>query len=536
MKGIINYLQQNPKVFYLAAAVLFVPAFLINLGLVPISFVPDEAIRGLVALEMMISHNYIVPTLNGEFYYNKPPLFNWIIVGFFKLTGNYSLFVMRMVTVTALLIFGYTIYHFVQKHYSKRFALFNALMFITCGRILLWDSFIALIDITFSWVIYLNFMLIYHYYEKRKFLALFVVSYLLTTAAFMMKALPSVAFQGLTLLVFFIYKRDFKRLFAWQHFLGFFIFAGLLFLYYYIYSGYNTLQELLPNLLTESTKRTVVRYGWWRTFGHLFTFPFEQIYHFAPWSFFIIFAISRRAIKEIFSNSFLKYNFMVFAANIPIYWTSPEVYPRFLLMLAPLLFVIFSHFAIKKAGEYPVRRTILEMIFLAVSIIATLGIWYAPFHPDTQGIPHIWLKTAVIFVAAAITTFLFYKIKKSRMIIFVIMLLILRIGFDWFVFPPRATHLEPYVDDAIEMARMTKGKPLYLYMGSINDNPNSFYITRERMEILKYTDNKNIPGALYLSEEKFLKGEDYEVLYEYTIYFEKRKLYLVKFRDTNNES
>ena len=536
MKGILNYLRNHPYFFYGAAAVLFFPAFLINLGLVPVSFVPDEAIRGLVALEMMISENYIVPTLNGEFYYNKPPLFNWIIIAFFKLTGDYSLFTMRLVTVVALLVFGFTIYHFVQKHYNKGFELFNAFMFITCGRILLWDSFIALIDITFSWVIYLNFMLIYHYYEKKKYLALFVVSYLLTTAAFMMKALPSVAFQGITLLVFFIYKKDFKRLFAWQHFLGFFIFAGLLFLYYYIYSGYNTLEELLPNLLTESTKRTVVRYGWWRTFGHLFTFPVEQVYHFAPWSFFIIFTFSKKAIKEIFADPFLKYNFMVFAANIPIYWTSPEVYPRFILMLAPLLFVIFSHFAIYKASEFPVQRKVLEYLFLAVSIVATIGIWYAPFHPDTHFISNIWLKTAVIFIAAAITTFLFFKIKKSRMILLVIMLLIMRIGFDWFVFPPREKHLRPYVNDAIEMARMTKGKPLYLYMGTIRDNPNTFYITRERMEILEITDNKNIPGALYLTEKKFLQGEDYETLYEYTIYFEKRKLYLVKFNTSESDS
>jgi hypothetical protein len=352
----------------------------------------------------------------------------------------------------------------------------------------------------------------------------------------MMKALPSVAFQGITLLVFFIYKKDFKRLFAWQHFLGFFIFAGLLFLYYYIYSGYNTLDELLPNLLTESTKRTIVRYGWWETFKHLFEFPLEQIYHFAPWSLFIFFILSKKAIKEIFADPFLKYNFMVFAANIPIYWTSPEVYPRFILMLAPLLFVIFSHFAIYKSSEFPVRRRILEYLFLAVSIVATIGIWYAPFHPDTQFISNIWLKTVIIFVAAAITTFLFYKIRKSRMILFVIMLLILRTGFDWFVFPPREKHLKPYVDDAIEMAQMTKGRPLYLYLGTIRDNPNTFYITRERMELLKITDNKNIPDALYLSEEKFLQGKNYEKLFDYTILFEQRKLYLVRFLDTKSDS
>ncbi len=164
-----------------------------------------------------------------------------------------------------------------------------------------------------------------------------------------------------------------------------------------------------------------------------------------------------------------------------------------------------------------------------VSIIATIGILYAPFHPDAQGIPNIWLKTIVIFTGAGIISFLFFKIREHRMIIFVSMLLVLRIGFDWFVFPPRENHLKTYKDDAIEMAHITQGKPLYLYLGTIRDNPNTFYITRERMEILKITDNKNIPGALYLTEDKFLHGEKYETLYEYNIYWEKRKLYLVRF-------
>ena len=62
-------------IFYGVILVLLLPALLINLGL--LTLINDEAIRGLVALEMQISGNYITPTLNGAFYYNKPPLYNW---------------------------------------------------------------------------------------------------------------------------------------------------------------------------------------------------------------------------------------------------------------------------------------------------------------------------------------------------------------------------------------------------------------------------------------------------------------------------
>ncbi len=527
----LGFIHDRPAVMYITAIVLVFPALLINLGMVPVIFVPDEAIRGLVSLEMMISENYIVPTLNGVHYYNKPPLFNWLIILMFELTGSTSLFAMRMVTILGLIGFALTIYYYLSKHYSRRFALFNALMFITCGRILLWDSFLALIDITFSWVIFVNFMVIYHQYDAKKYLRLFLISYLLISAAFLMKALPAVAFQGISLLVFFIYQKDFKRLFHWQHFAGMGVFVLLVGGYYLWYSQYNTLDELLPNLINESNKRTVIRYGWYETFIHLFEFPVEQLYHFAPWSLLIFFLFSKKVMREIWNTPFLKFSFLMFASNIVLYWTSPEVHPRYILMLAPLLFVLFSYFGIYKKSGHPALHKGLEYLFLVVAVAASLGMWYVPFHPDTQGIPYLWPKVVTLAVAATFFTFLYYKIPAQRMIIFVIMLLIMRIGFDWFVFPPRAEHLRQYREDAEHVGKITKGKDLYLYKGTIRDNPNSFIITRERMKILEVADNKKHDNALYLSEKPFLEGERYRELFDYTIYFERRHLVLVDFKD-----
>ena len=77
MKSLLVSQKEEPsnKWFYIAAIFLLLPALLINLGI--LTFIDDEGIRSLVALEMKLSGNYITPTLNGEFYYNKPPLYNW---------------------------------------------------------------------------------------------------------------------------------------------------------------------------------------------------------------------------------------------------------------------------------------------------------------------------------------------------------------------------------------------------------------------------------------------------------------------------
>src|SRR5574338_939882 len=76
------------------------PAFLVHLGL--IAFIGDEGIRSLVAFEMKMSGNFIVPTMNGEFYYNKPPLYNWFIYGMSMLLGHFGEWPSRLTTLISL--------------------------------------------------------------------------------------------------------------------------------------------------------------------------------------------------------------------------------------------------------------------------------------------------------------------------------------------------------------------------------------------------------------------------------------------------
>ncbi|MDV7402029.1 glycosyltransferase family 39 protein, partial [Arthrospira platensis SPKY1] len=99
---------------------LLAPALLINLGLM--TLIDDEALRAWVALEMQLSDNYIVPTVHGDFYYKKPPLYNWLLLGVFWLTGSMEEWAIRLPTVCFLLLYCGTIYYFVWRHFSHELA------------------------------------------------------------------------------------------------------------------------------------------------------------------------------------------------------------------------------------------------------------------------------------------------------------------------------------------------------------------------------------------------------------------------------
>src|SRR3954469_11303837 len=209
-------------------------AYLSYLGYLPLDPESDESRRAVVTAEMMISHNYVTPTINAEIYLNKPPLYNWIVASYFKLFGNYSMFAFRLQVIVAVFAMGLLIYFFTKKYTNHVIAFFTALAYMSNGRLLIYESLYGYIDTTFALVVYTNMMLIFYFGEKKKYHALFIFSYITCAIAFLLKGLPAIAFQAITLTTYFILKKDLKRLFGLSNFTGLAIFIFLLGTYYFM--------------------------------------------------------------------------------------------------------------------------------------------------------------------------------------------------------------------------------------------------------------------------------------------------------------
>ncbi len=410
-----NRPQQSPYFFFILALVLSVPAFLIYLGLLP--FIPDEAIRSLVSLEMSQTGDYLTPTLGGELYIKKPPLYNWIIALFFRVSGQPNEFFMRLPVIIFLLCYTVTIYHFVRKEMGTRMGILVALMFLTNGRVLFYESEHGLIDITFSWLTYLFFMLSYHFMKREKYLALFLTAYGITAVSYLMKGLPSLVFVAISLLVLFISKRKFRMLFNWRHFAG----IGLLILivgaYYLAYFRKNAIdpESMFAALMGETTRRTVIRFGWERTLRHLFTFPLEMFYHFLPWTILSVLLFVKGSLKKIRRHPFLWYNALIILFNVIVYWTSPEVHPRYILMLIPPFFTIllYLYFDLKEQNN---KLCIwIEYVLGFVLVVLTLGMLLPRFIEPTKQLPMIILISISLLITLALITFNYWKQVPERL-------------------------------------------------------------------------------------------------------------------------
>jgi len=489
--------------------------------------IADEATRGQVAFEMHQTGNLITPTINGEYYFNKPPLYNWILLGFFNLFNQYSEFVLRLPSVTSLLIFGLIIYFTTRKELGTRVAFLSSLLFISCGRILFYDSMRGLIDLSFSMVIFLNFYLIYYFITKKKYFTLYLLSYFLASAAFLMKGLPAVIFQALTLLTALAYFKSLKKLFHPAHLAGLMVFVILVGGYYYLLWEDSKEPEFFRSLVSESTKRTFIKHGYWRTIKHLVFFPFDQVYHLLPWSLLFIFLFRKSFYGHLREKKYTEYLVLVFLVNIPVYWISVGTSPRYLFMLYPIIFILLANYYSELKLKDKFYRAFWMMIYILSGLALVFGTWYFFTHSIAEA-NRALLTFCFTLPIILIAYLLMWKKQNIRFELLIIILLFFRIFFNLVVLPDRLVKTPQYkeIKAAERIYEITQNSELRLHPVTPVSIEFVYYMSTTRNEILRkeYGEFKN--GIYYIFDARDPLREGEEKLMEFESRFQKRKVRL----------
>ena len=530
-RRVLEWLGRRPGWVAAGTLALALPALLLHLGWLPL--LVDEPIRALVALEMHFSGHFFAPTLQGFPYYNKPPLFNWLLVALFRLTGQQTELVLRLPTVAALLLYAGAIWRVLRPQLGSRLAFTVALAFATTGRILFYDSFLGLIDLWHAGLTWLAFMAVWHYGQRGQWGRLFVLTYALTALGFLLKGLPSLVFQAIALLVYCLDTRQWRRLFSWQHVAGVAVLAAVLGAYFFVYSRHNSLQTALQTLWSQSSQRTVADRPWSESVQHVLLFPFDFIKHFLPWTLLVLVLVRADWRPAVFGPAFGRYNALLFLAVLPVYWLSPATIPRYLFMLIPLALAVLVPLYAELAARRAWQVRSLDALWLLLLLLTALGVLLPPglraaasaglVAPAQlgllQGVPASWPLSGALCGALALLAWLFWRLPTYRLLLLGYYLLLLRLGFDVFIFPARMqTSPEvAYRTAAERVGRATKGHPLLLWPGAQLDNVEAFYIARERGEPLLTAPQAPQPGPLYLAEESQLAGRTYRTLDRFTI-------------------
>ncbi len=464
----------------LICLVLLVPALIINLGLVP--FIDDEAIRAIVAMEMDFSGDYITPTIFGELYLNKPPLYNWILLLSYKLFGSVNEFSSRLPTVVFLLGYGFAIYKFYKSEIGPKQAIILALLCLTSGRIFFYDSMLGLIDILFSGLMFSLMILAIKLAQKHSWNLFFVSTYSLAGVGFMLKTLPAIVFLGISIFIILLLEKQLKKLFHVSHFLGIFCFLIIVAPYYYLYHEANGLWTLVERIFSESSQRTLIESSVFNTIRHLFQFPFDFIFHFLPWSVMIIYFFRKGMFKKIWQDKFLKANFCILIGNLIIYWISPEIFARYLLMFPPLFFVLLLHLHKIHYHEKTIHFRLVQFSWILVFLI-TIGLaFYGLLFENLEYVPFYHMKLLAVVIACVIAGYFLIKTKNEKLPLIIIVSILFRIGFDMAVLPSRSVNSSGarIKSEAKKAVEQINGDPFYLIQDKFIERTLGFYLIQKR--------------------------------------------------------
>lgn len=496
-------LFQGDAGWMLASCLLCIPAFF--LGLDRMAFIGDEGIRTLVALEMKHSGNFIVPTLNGEPYYNKPPLFNWMIIALSEVFGHYGEWPTRTLNLIFLAVFAATAFAYVKKFAEHVSPVAAALLVLTSGRILFWDSMFGLIDICFSWVVFLNFMLLYQHGQRGQWSRFYGFSYALCAVAFMLKGLPAVVFQGISIPVALAFFGKFRQqFFSRAHGIALLVALMPVAAYYAAYASWVSLPKVFAVLTDQSLQRTATHHGWMRTVVHFFTFPWEQLYHFLPWSMLGILFLHRRTMQVLRSNRFIFFNACMLAANLPVYWLSVEVYPRYLLMFVPLYNAV-ALYVLQSPSGAPVKLQMwTRRTFVAMALLLTAACLAMPLFPGSTEVPQLqatWIGSSLLLAVFCLPV---VRSEKNWVLNFALFLLAARVVFNLTLQPARektndGNHVRK---DVRRLIQANPGGNWYIFGDTELHQIARFYTTAAHGKIITKQKLANDPNGRYFVDHR----------------------------------
>ncbi|MCU0428586.1 MAG: glycosyltransferase family 39 protein [Cytophagaceae bacterium] len=475
-------------------------AFLLHLG--SQALLADEPTRALVMMEMKLSGNLLVPSINGNPYLNKPPLFNWILYGITELAGSEHEFWLRLPSVLSFFLFAFLIYFFLKKDLGHEIAFACSLATLGSLRLLFYESFLGHIDPLFCCAILTLWGTTRAYLASRMNTSYFFYAWVITLIAFFLKGLPALVFLFHAQLFIFFKPPLRRQLFSAPQWLGgllFFIITGA---YYLAYSQKAPLMPLLTALLHESSKRTVLENSWWISIRHLFLFPLECFINFAPWTFLLI-VIPVKAWKKLWGEEKIRFWIQFCFLNSIVYWLSPETRPRYIMMFIPFILLPGIYYGMKCRCKASIQANIIKTI-AGIMILAGIGMVAAG---QLGTLVNATLSASILFLFA-ISLFV-YLHKRSNpirtnfqlLILIGCSLMVMRICFGISILATRSLN-EPsalYKKEAERLAEKTKEHQLIIHAYTVVPHDELFYLERSRRTIVTITHAEPQKGICYFT-------------------------------------
>jgi 4-amino-4-deoxy-L-arabinose transferase-like glycosyltransferase len=437
--------------------VFYILAVLIHLNYYPLN--GDEPRRAIIAIEMRHSGNFIMPTTMGWIYYNKPPIYNWLISACMFLTGSENEIPIRLPSLIAILLWSIINYEVLKKIVPREVAALSSLFLMTSLDIFFWGlNNGGEIDIFYSFIAYLQVISIFYFNLQKRWTALYLLSYLFCAIGLLTKGFPSILFQGLTLLALCVHNKSIRVLFRWQHLAGialFFVIAGG---YFYAYSFHSSSERFVLNLLKESLDKSAVGDYPERLIRKIIDYPFSLFKILLPWSLLLLLVFKKHHFT-FWSHPFIRFSLLFILFNIPVYWLTGHPRMRYSYMFVPFFMTIFAFIFYQFKAAYP---AIVSKIFRWMSIVFVAALTLILVLPLLNTVNYFWYVVAIL--SFGLYLYLYKKAAAYAVWYFGTGIILLRFVFASLYLPARYESIKlNYDKEMASIAAKNDFKPICIY-------------------------------------------------------------------------
>ena len=229
MQKIIDLVKKHPEIFTIAGLLIaFYFVFFHNIGNYPLMDV-DETRYVAIAREMFHSKDFLSLYLNGDYFFEKPPLYFWGECISFWFWGVINEFSARFPVALYGMLTCFLLYFTGKKLVSRNFGTISALILATSMEFVILAKF-AILDIVLATCV--GFSIIFGFWtyfckeeNKKYFWWLF---YIFSGLAVMAKGIPGFVLPFGTMFFVSIMSKRFKEIFKPVYFLvGFLLFFSI---------------------------------------------------------------------------------------------------------------------------------------------------------------------------------------------------------------------------------------------------------------------------------------------------------------------
>jgi hypothetical protein len=172
------------------------------------------------------------------------------------------------------------------------------------------------------------------------------------------------------------------------------------------------------------------------------------------------------------------------------------------LIYGILLFLYDKHSRpwMQKAINYIIPGTIILVLLFSFSL---------PFIPALKNVPGLVIRTLVLILGFGIAAFVAIKFPNLKLYAFVLSLIVLRMGFNWFIVERRTPEFFAAEKLAKQINEISSPNELFLLkdVNAGNFDPMSFHLSTLKGSILRY--NTIDTSHFYIADVKQLRDKDY---------------------------